>query len=241
MPIEVWIWISIAVVLGALVQGSVGFGMNTIVAPLIGILRPDLLPGGIILLGVTMSITVLVHSHEHLELKPLRWAILGRLPGTVTGVAIVVIATQNQLGIACGLTVLFAVGVSASGRQFTPTPRNLMLGGYVSGVMGASTGIGGPPIALVLMSEGPQTMKATLSAFLTIGTTLAAVLLAATGQLSLDHVSQIATLAPALILGTLVSRRIGQHLSPQRARAIVLGISSVGALTLLAKSISSAL
>ncbi len=237
MTLEIWLLVSVAVVFGAVIQGSIGFGMNLMVAPLLGIFQPELLPAGAILLGATTSVIVLARNVRHVQMSSLRWALLGRVPGSFIGVGLVIIASQSQLGIICGISVLLAVAVLALGRRLVSTPQTLTTAGVISGIMGTATAIGGPPMALVLMEDEPVNLRANMSGFLVFGTLLSTLLLSLTGKLALEQARQIATLVPALILGAGLTGLVAPHLNPQRSRNAVLVLSALSATALLAKSI----
>ncbi|MFV1991653.1 MAG: TSUP family transporter [Acidimicrobiales bacterium] len=227
---------SFAVVFGAIIQGSLGFGMNLMVAPLLGLLYPELLPSGAILLALATAALVLARNLRHLQPTALGWAVLGRIPGSVVGAFLVLVASQAQLGILSGLSVLVAVAILSLGRRLTPTRRTLTTAGAISGVMGTATAIGGPPMALVLMEQNPVNLRATMSGFLVFGTLLSTLLLSLVGKLTLNQAQQIATLIPALVLGTALSGVVAPRLDPAWTRKAVLGVSTLSALALLAKS-----
>ena len=59
---------------------------------------------------------------------------------------------------------------SITGRLFRPTDRSLVVAGLASGFAATTTGVGGPPMALTYQNSDPATMRATISAFFSIGT-----------------------------------------------------------------------
>ncbi|WP_052957372.1 sulfite exporter TauE/SafE family protein [Photobacterium kishitanii] len=90
---------------------------------------------------------------------------LGRLPGTLVAAYVLMVISTDQLEIMLGVTVLAAVILSLAKLRLAPTSLNLFIGGFISGVTGTATGIGGPPIALLMQDEEPESIRANLAAF----------------------------------------------------------------------------
>lgn len=61
----------------ACLQGSVGFGLRMIAAPVTALIDPSLLPATLVLLSVVLTLTITVRERQHLDLRGAGWA-LGR-------------------------------------------------------------------------------------------------------------------------------------------------------------------
>ena len=66
------------VLLGGMVQGSIGFGLNLMVVPVLALLIPGSVPGSMILLSMPMTLTMLLREHHAID-----W--LGRAAGSPSG------------------------------------------------------------------------------------------------------------------------------------------------------------
>src|SRR5699024_11607319 len=66
-------------------QGAVGFGLGMIGAPVLALLRPDLLPATVILLAFFTSLFVLIREWGSVNWRYFGWVLVGRLPGTALG------------------------------------------------------------------------------------------------------------------------------------------------------------
>ena len=55
------------VLLGGMVQGAIGFGINLMVVPVLAILIPGSVPGSLILLSVPMTLTMLLREHHAID------------------------------------------------------------------------------------------------------------------------------------------------------------------------------
>ena len=73
------------VLLGGMVQGSIGFGLNLVVVPVLAILIPGSVPGSVILISMPMTLTMLLREHHAIDWLGVRWILVGRVPGTLVG------------------------------------------------------------------------------------------------------------------------------------------------------------
>ena len=80
---------------------------------------------------------------------------------------------------------LYSVLLSASGLQLLPTPRSLIGAGTLSGFMGTTSSIGGPPMALLYQGTEGIRLRGTLAVFFTIGVLISLVALTAVGRFGL--------------------------------------------------------
>ena len=83
-PVEA---IAAAVVMaaGAAVQGSVGFGMNVLAAPILIQIDTDLVPGPLLAAALVMSLLVARRDRAGINRSALLWAVCGRVPGAALG------------------------------------------------------------------------------------------------------------------------------------------------------------
>jgi len=212
---------------GAIVQASIGFGLAIIAAPLLFVLSEDYVPGPITLVALVLSILLAVQYRKNLTLKGLGAAIAGRIPGSLAGGALLVLADTKSLSLWIGLSVLMAVAMSLSRRQFSPTPGRMAFAGFVSGFMGTSTSIGGPPMALLLQHEAASFIRANLSAFFIVSCLLSLAVQIPAGHMGWSHLLLTLPLLPAAFLGYLVAERYSHLVSQERVRGVSLGLCSI--------------
>ena len=77
--------IAVLLFIAACVQGAIGFGLGLLAAPLIALIRPDLLPGLILILAFGMSLAMWARDRGAVEWPVVGWSLLGRLPGSLLG------------------------------------------------------------------------------------------------------------------------------------------------------------
>jgi uncharacterized membrane protein YfcA len=236
-PAESFLLIAAAVTVGALVQGSVGLGLGLVAAPVVTLVEPALMPGVMIWLAAVLPVLTLMTEWRHTDWRGLSWAFLGRLPGTVLGVAVVAVASTRLLGVLVGAMVLAAVVLTWRVVTLPARPAVLAGAGVVSGVTGTATSIGGPPLALVYQhAEGPR-LRATMGFYFSGGAALSLVGLGLGGQLRSEDLWTAVALLPCLVVGFLVSGPVRRHVDAGRTRSAVLLICAVSATALLVRSV----
>jgi len=233
-----WATVFLIVAVGALVQGSVGFGLNLLSAPLVAIVDRRFIPGPMLIAAVIMTLLILVRDRAHLDLSALQWAFIGRVPGNVAGAAIVKYVSERTLTSVFAVVVLADVVMSAVGRRFRPTPRVLTTAGAISGVMGTTSSIGGPPMAMVFQDSPGATMRATLSAFFVFGALLSVGLLALAGKFGFRQLHDGLALTPAIVVGFSASRWSARFLDRGHTRRAVLFVSAIGGVVVLIRALT---
>ena len=230
---------SIAVAGGACLQSSVGFGLNLVAAPVLIAIDRRLVPGPAALLSLVLTILVAHPAARELLVPLVGWALVGRIPGTVLGALTVAVLSERGLGIAFSVLLLVAVALSASGYALPRTAPTLVGVGLLSGFMGTTTSVGGPPMSLIYQDEEGATIRGTLAGFLTVGISLSLVSLALVGRFGAAEVGASAALLPALLVGFVLSRWTAPRLDGHHTRAAVLVVSAASAVALLARDLFS--
>src|SRR5690606_35393245 len=139
----------VAVLVGAAIQGAIGFGMNLVSVPVFAIVAPETLPVAVIVLGTSISISMFRHERADVDRTGLAWIIGGRVPGSVLGAWFVAVASTQDLRVAVASFVMAIALVSAAAPAVPVSPFTQLTAGVVSGVTGTTAGIGGPPVALL--------------------------------------------------------------------------------------------
>ena len=229
--------IAIAILLASCLQASIGFGMGMLAAPIVTIVDPSLVPGTLIMLAAAVTLAVTVRERASIDFAGTGWALVGRVPGTVAGGLLLLAIPERALAILIACVVLAGVALTGFGWMPAPRPRNLMLAGATSGVLGTATSIGGPPMALVWQrNSGPQ-LRGTMSGFFLVGSMMSIGVLAATGAVHAHTIRMCALLIPAIVGGYLLSRRVNGWLNPARQRWTAIAMSLAGATALIAHEV----
>ncbi|MEK6687616.1 MAG: sulfite exporter TauE/SafE family protein, partial [Gemmatimonadota bacterium] len=190
-----------AVALGALIQGTIGFGLGLFAAPLLILIDPRLVPGPILVSSAVLTVLLARREWHSVQGNDLGWAVAGRVIGTAVAMGAISVLSNERLELLFGLIVLGAVGLTASGLRIYPAPRTLGLVGIVSGFMGTLTSIGGPPIALLYQHETGPRIRATLSVFFIVGVGLSLAGLAGVGRFGMIELKLGGYLIPGILVG----------------------------------------
>lgn len=224
-----------AVLLGAWVQGSVGFGSALLAAPLLALLDPLFVPGPVIMLNLSLTMGMALREWSEVDLRAIGWVVVGRVPGTALGLWALLALSPAGLGLLFALLVMVAVLLLALGHA---PPRNrytLGLAGLASGVMGVVTSIGGPPVALMFHDVSGPALRGTLSGFFFLSTLLSLLGLGMSGLLHWAHLQAYLLLVPGMLSGLWLSKFSRGYLDRGRTRMAVLLISGLSAVAVLLK------
>jgi uncharacterized membrane protein YfcA len=228
---------TLVVAVGASIQGTLGFGLGLIAAPILALLDPALVPGPLLFSILPLSVLVARRERGSLDLEGVRWAIIGRIPGTVLGVGAIAVLSQSALALMVGVVVLVAVALSVAGWQVTPSARTLATAGAASGFMGTATSIGGPPIAMVYQRQAGPEMRASLAAIFLFGGLLSVGLLVASGEFWTGELRHGLLLVPGVLVGYVGSGRLAGFLDRGYTRTAVLALSAVSAAALIVREL----
>jgi uncharacterized membrane protein YfcA len=226
-----------AVFVGACLQGSLGFGLGLVAAPVLVMLDTSLVPAVVLGIGVPLTYLVAWRERRSLDIHRVSWAIVGRVPGTILGSIAVVLLSQRALAGLFAVALLLAVALSVAGLGVEPTRHALLGAGFGSGLMGTATSVGGPPMALLLQrSPGPQ-LRASLAAFMAFGATFSLLALVVVGEFVGDDLAATAVLLPVVLAGFVTSRWTNRVLDRGYTRPAVLVFAAVSAVSILVRDV----
>ena len=237
VPVGAVAIIAAALVVGALVQGVVGLGLGLVAAPVTVLAAPELMPGLLIALAMVLPLMTLVGQHQDIDWHGLTWSLPLRVVGTVVGVLVVAYFSERALGISIGLMVLAAVVLTWRAVDIPVTRRTLAAAGFVSGITGTATSIGGPPFALLYQHRSGEQIRSTMAVYFIVGAGLSLTGLAVSGSLTGQELALALLLLPAVLLGVVLSVPVRRHLAPHLVRPAVLSVCAASAVVLLAKSL----
>lgn len=224
--------------LGCFVQSLVGFGMAIVAAPLLLVLDASLVPTTVTIIGLVLSSINTWQYRKSLSFKGLGWAYIGRVPGTVLAGVLMLYITVNTLEIFMGVAVLSAVVVSLGNFTVKADNKNMFLAGLLSGVMGTSTSIGGPPMALVLQNSETSALRANLGAYFIVSCILSLITLGMTGHFKLYHLFYALVSIPAVLFSSWAAYKLAHHFKPHWIRYALLLLCSVAGSSMLFKGLT---
>ena len=223
-----------AILIASCLQASIGFGLGMLAAPVVAVVDPSLVPGTMIMLAAAVTLAVVVRERGDIDFAGTGWALVGRVPGTIAGGLLLLVIPERALALLIAGVVLVGVATTAFGWMPAPRPRNLMLAGATSGVLGTTTSIGGPPMALVWQGNTGARLRGTMSGFFLVGSVMSIAVLTATGAVDAHTFRTCALLLPAIAGGYVLSRFVNGWLTPARQRWTAITMSIAGAAALIA-------
>ena len=209
---------------GSFIQSSLGFGLAIVAAPVLFLVDPLYVPAPITISALTLSVANSYSHWRSISFRGLRFAILGRIPGTIAGGFLLFWIDQRALALWLGLSVLVAVAVSTSNIVFKANGKSLFVAGFLSGFMGTSTSIGGPPMALVMQHQENDFIRANLAAFFVVSCFMSLLMLASIGRFGMEHIIISLPMMPATLAGYWVAMRTMHRISHQNLRRFSLGL-----------------
>lgn len=229
--------VTVAVLLASCLQASIGFGMGMLAAPVVAVVDPTLIPGTLIMLATLVTLLVSVREREAIDLSGAKWALVGRVPGTIAGAVLLAALPEKGLAVMLAAVVLLGVVLTSAGWVPSARPRNVVLAGATSGLLGTATSIGGPPMALVWQRTSGARLRGTMSSFFLVGSLMSLAALWFTGAVGGHTLTTFALFIPATVLGYVLSRRVNRLLDPVRLRRLAIGVSALGAVVLITQQL----
>ncbi|MGQ0841767.1 sulfite exporter TauE/SafE family protein [Actinokineospora sp.] len=228
------------VLIGSVVQGTIGYGLNLIAGPLLALLDPMLVPVPVLLVACVQATMAMVREHGSVHWGGVGWAMLGRLPGNVLGLLALSLLPLAGFNVVIGLSVLVCVALSLVTWTPRPTPPSLVIAGTASGAFGTVSSIGGPPIALLYQHQSGPTVRGTLGAYFLLASVSSITTLAIAGRVEQRHLLAAAVLVPFMLVGFAVSGPLRRYLHGGRVRTGVLVVAAASAIVLIGRSLLGA-
>jgi uncharacterized protein len=224
--------LALAVAVGAVIQGSIGFGYALVAVPAMVLLLPWAVPVTPLFLALPMTLLMSAREWRSIDLEGFALITGGRLLGTVAGVVLLVLAPKGYLSMLTGLLILAAALVSFLRPTVEVNDGTRLAGGVASGVVGTVAALGGTPLALVYQDRSGAELRSTLAISFVVGIAMSLVGLALAGKVESRHVVLALELLPGLLIGLLISRWVVQRLDERWVRPAVLVFAAVAGLVI---------
>lgn len=226
-----------AVFLGSLVQTTTGMGFAMVAAPLLALISLDLVPGPMLLVNLILSALMLSSDRSNINRRELTILMPMIGIGTVVGGLVLASLSPEHFGLLFGLMIFAAVVASMFVNNIALSATTLTAGGLIAGLMGTTSGIPGPPLAVLYQHEDLQKTRPTLAVVFTFAyiASLAAVTFA--DKFNLGLALDGLKLLPGLILGYLLAKKYRGLIAPNTGRMLMLSIAAVSSIMLIVNSL----
>jgi uncharacterized membrane protein YfcA len=222
-----------AVAFAGFVQGTTGMGFALILAPILAFLAPQLVPVGLLVLMIPLNVYVAWRERGALDRLGAGWITVGRLAGTFGGVWVLAALSARYLDLLIGAATVLAAVATLLVPAFEPGRRAYVVAGLVTGVTETATGIGGPPLALVLQHATAPTLRSTIAFCFLVGEIVSLGFLAVAGHATSAQIGTSLMLLPALAVGAFVSHVVHTRVGGSFLRMFVLAFAIASGVVLL--------
>ena len=230
MHVTGWAFLLVALALfvGAILQGVIGFGMIVLAFPVLIMVEPILIPQTTLICAMPMVLVMAWRSRGHSDWSEVGWFSLGRVPGYAGALVILTMLSQTQLSLLGGSSVLVAVTISLWAPAIKRTKPALLVGGSISALFGTAMGIGGPPIGILYQNETGQRLRSTVSLQMLFGAPASLAVLLLASKISTTDMRTGLALLPFTLGGNYTSKWVIPHFD-QRLRPLILGVCGLAA------------
>ena len=226
------------VLLAAFIRAISGFGYALVATPLLMlVMEAKSVVVMIVIMGIITCVMVLFPLWRHIDLRRAAFMCLGSIFGIPLGAYLLSSLDPSIIKLTVAIMVipfsmLLLLGHS---HHFQRDTLGCSVAGFISGILGATTSLSGPPVVLFLLNQGLVTQRfvGTLAAYFLFIGVITTVAFSSLGLVTTDLIIKIAILLPALFLGTYVGIKVLPKINVNLFKKIVLAIVSVTAVVIM--------
>lgn len=226
-----------ACVLGATIQGVVGFGFSLLSVPLCALISPSLVPVPQAVVSLFVSLPMAWHGRRHIEFRRVAWILAGWVPGVAVGIGLLKVLSPQALNLALALFVLGTVALLTFGMRLTRRPPTEVGVGVFAGLGSLVSSISGPPVALLYRNETGASLRANLAFIFVAGVLLSLLGRVLSGEIAWRDMHIGSLLLPAVVVALQVAKHIAPHVEGARLRKAVLILATASGVALLIRAL----
>ena len=223
----------VAVAVGAVIQGSIGFGYAFVAVPAMALLYTEAVHVTPLLLALPMTVLMSAREWRYIDLSGFFLITGARVVGTIVGVGLLVFIPASYLSVLVGFLIVIAALMSFLSPTFEVNNKTRLAGGIASGVTSTTAAIGGAPLALIYQDRSGAELRSTLAISFVAGIVISLVGLALAGKVEGWHLVLALELLPGLLLGLWASRWTVEALDERWLRPIVLAFAAAAGLLVI--------
>jgi hypothetical protein len=229
--------------LASVCQSVTGFGFALVMVPLITVVwavKPAVT--ATVMLSLCGNLVLLREVRGHVSMPRVGGLLAGFAIGLVPGVFIFERADEDVLRIGVGVVVLIATLAIYRSPEIDQGRDGLglrMVFGAISGAIGSSTSLSGPPIVLYLVGRVREmdAFRATVLAYFVPSGVIVLVSYAIVGQITRDVLLMAAVATPAVLIGNPVGGWLRAHLDAEKFRIVVLAVLVGASISVIASTL----
>jgi len=212
----------------ALCQSLTGFGFALVMVPLLSLawdVKSAVVTSTV--LGTVILLPLLFEARRHVRLATAAALVAGSLAGVPAGILLLDWIDPEALEILVGVTVVVASVLVYRVREVSTTRAGVIpavAAGAVSGILGGSTSMSGPPAVLYLLGseKDMEAFRGTILAFFLPMSLVTIAGLAAVGRVTPDVVRTSVIALPALVVGLVIGAWLRYRVREELFRLLVL-------------------
>ncbi len=225
------------IIVASILQMVTGISVGMLIVPFLAMISYTLIPAPIVLASLVLTTLMAYKGKDHIDTKNLPQIGIGMLMGIFVSIALLINIHFEYLGVLYGVFILISVVISIKIKSFKLNKTINYIGGFISGVMGATALSGGHILALLFQNHKLESIKATLSFVYTIFSIVLLIVFYINGKFQyLDMVLGI-YMMPGFLIGYLVSPYFVKYFNKQYTKVVVLIMASIAAIVLIIKAI----
>jgi uncharacterized membrane protein YfcA len=232
----------VAVLVGAVAQSATGFGLALISVPVLSVFVG---PGSAVLIGlilpIPINIATLARSELPLDYSNLKLITITSCISLPFGVYLLRIVRPDMLNLLIGsMALALAVAALSPARIIVKQSRvSDTIVGLLSGIASATTGMGGPLLALVLAGRGynKAVLRKAMSCYLIIINSVAIAMFLVLGRDFGTALHQLVVLIPSVVLGLWLGGLLFGVLSERSLSLAAIGLAAGAGIACILSSV----
>ena len=231
-----------AMFFGAIVLGTISFGLGTVAMPFMLLILPP--RDAVVIVNAVVVLTTgltVVQTWRHLNLRESWSFVVASLPPVPLGVLLLHGADATALRLTI-VAVILALGVMSLFQIRLPGVQSRWAApvcGFIATLLVTTLGVGAPLAGLYSIEQdwSRDTIRATLGLYFFLASALALLLFFVTGLIPLATAQNIGVLSLAVLCGTAVAAVIASRISLRAFRYVVVAVTVVGSVSLMTREL----
>lgn len=235
--ISTFLLINSILIVGSILQMATGVTAGMIIVPFLAIISYTLIPVPVAFSSLALTTMMAYKGREYIDTQNMFQISFGMLAGILLSIFVLKNIKFEHMGIVFGSFILISVFISSKIKRFTLNKSINYTGGFISGVMGSMAAVGGQVLALLFQNHPLESLKATLAFLYSLFSVVMLSIFFMFGEFSYSQFLSGLYMMPGFIIGFLVAPIFSKHFNPKYSRIVVLFMATLGAVSLIAKSL----
>lgn len=234
----IWVLSAVVILMASVLKGLTGFGFALFAVPILSMMLPiQVLIPAMSLFNLLASIYLLLQLKVKLEAKYFIPMFLASLLGIPIGVYALQNFDEMLLRILVAIIIVIFSLMLFFRRNHEPRHKNkpIVFAGFLSGILGSSVSLSGPPIALAMNSKGyrKNRFRANFAIFGILSSLFTSIAYLLKGIIVIASVKFTAYFFPLLLIGSKLGNHWARKIKNERFRRIVIAVNFATGLTVL--------